>query len=362
MMRKESKKVSKKVDKKILIGTIRIKTKGFGVFEKTANSWKKSKKKFSEVIQVIKLFKSNNNFDFLIDRKNPQFLKGQFSKDGKCQGARINILPNGQELEGAYSLFARYLTIHDESSNLHWDVIYQNPNGKYAYLYTVEKRKLAVKKKYMNVVEFEKLYINLKKNVLNALNDRDDNMAVAIFTLLETKMRVGNEMYYKLDGHKGLTTLTKEDVKIKSNIVTFEYEGKDGVPIKITEEFPELYVNRLKEIIKPLKKSSFIFVGNNGHPLKDIQFKKAFKHYCGKEFYPHIVRSHYATNQAEEFIKTHKKATKTEITELFFRISNKLGHKRFVKKDNEWKDSYTTTIHHYIEPSLVEKIQNLVGK
>ena len=139
MKKKGVKKVSKKDVKKILVGTIRIRTKGYGVFEKTANSWKKSKKIFPEAMQVINLFKSNKNIDYLIDKKNPQFLKGQIY-DGKCQGARINILPNGQVLEGAYSIFGKNLTIHDESSNLHWDVIYQNPNGKYAYLYTLKKR------------------------------------------------------------------------------------------------------------------------------------------------------------------------------------------------------------------------------
>jgi len=70
-----------------------------------------------------------------------------------------------------------------------------------------------------------------------------------------------------------------------------------------------------------------------------------------------IIRSYYATTQAEKFLESHKKATKDEVSELFFGISKKLGHKRFAKKDHKWKDSYVTTIHHYIEPNLVEKIR-----
>lgn len=361
MKKKGVKKASKKVVKKILVGTIRVRSKGLGVFEKTAGSWKRSNKKFPELMNVVELFKAHKNLDFLIDKKHPEFLKGQFY-DGMCQGARINILPDGEKIEGAYSLFGKNLTIHDESSNTHWDVIYQNPNGKYAYLYTIKKRGSAVKAKYKKVENFEKCFPNLEKSVLNSLKDKNDKIAVAMFTLLKTYMRVGNELYYKKDGHKGLTTLKKGDIKISSNTVSFKYKGKDGVPRNIVVEFPSLYVKRLREILASLKNSDFVFTGKNGHPFVDSEFKASFKRYCGIAFYPHIVRSYYATTQAENFLKSHRKATKDEISEMFLGISRKLGHKRFAKKDHEWKDSYTTTIHHYIEPSLVEKIQGLVGK
>ena len=35
---------------------------------------------------------------------------------------------------------------------------------------------------------------------------------------------------------------------------------------------------------------------------KDTAFMDAFEDYCGEKFYPHIVRSYYATKKAEEFI------------------------------------------------------------
>ena len=89
-----------------------------------------------------------------------------------------------------------------------------------------------------------------------------------------------------------------------------------------------------------LKPSDFVFA-NNGIPLKDTEFMKAFEKYSGEKFYPHIVRSYYATTQAKNFLKTHKKAT---------------------KKDNKWVNSYNVTVHHYLQPKIFEKIQKLVGK
>tara|TARA_Y100000310_G_scaffold77174_1_gene73746 strand:- start:2203 stop:3258 length:1056 start_codon:yes stop_codon:yes gene_type:complete len=340
-------------------GTLRIKAKNLGIYIRKNNMWKKSKKKFSESIYAIELFKAHNNFDVLIDKKNPKFLKGQLSKEGKTQGARINVLPDDRKLSGAYSLFAKNLTIHDETSNNHWDVLYENFGGTFTYLYTLGKIKKSVKKKYKLVEEFGSNYSKIKRNVLAGLKNKKDKMAVAMYTLLTTYMRVGNEIYYKAHKHKGLTTLKKKDIKIKGNKVTFKYLSKGGVPRKITEEFPKTYITRLKGILKKLKKNDFVFATETRHPLKDKEFEKAFKKYCGTSFYPHIVRSYYATEKAKKFLKNHKTASKKEIGSFYLGIAEKLGHKKFVKKKHTWEDSSNVTIHHYIQPELVEKINNL---
>src|SRR3989344_4622876 len=303
-------------------GTIR-----FGIdlktYEFNGKNWKISNKEFLDAIKVIDSFKSNNFFNYLIDQKNPKFLKGQLSEEGKIQGARINVLPTGEKLDKAYSLFGKDLTIHDEKSHDHWDVIYRNPNGKYAYLYTLNKKSIATKNKYNKVNLFAKVYNKLEKNVITQLN--------------------------------------KRDITIQKNKVQFKFIAKSGVPMKIIEDFPENYIKRLKERLNQIKNSDFIFTSSEKRPLKDTDFMKAFEIYCGEKFYPHIVRSYYATKRAEEFIKQHKEADKQEVNQLFLSIADKLGHKKFDKKNNEWKDNFTVTIHHYIQPSLVEKIQNLIN-
>ena len=355
----ESKRVmiKKNIKNVIPIGIIRIKTKDFRAYEKTRRSWKLSKREFPGLINAVKLFRIHGNFKELIDKKNPEFLKGQMFRR-KVQGARINVLPDGSKLSQAYSLFAKDLTIHDEKSNSHWDLIYRNPNGKYAYLYTLEKKKNAIKNKYEAVEEFGKVYKNLCNNVLNALKDKKDNLALPMYTLLKTYMRVGDEIYYKEHGHKGLTTLKKKDVFIESNNVKFNFIAKNGVPMVISERFPLVYIRRLRAVMKKLKNSDFIFT-DNGKLLKDTRFMHAFERYCGKRFYPHIVRSYYATEKAKEFLKSHKSATDKEIREFFMQIAEKLGHKKFSKKDNLWKDNYNMTIHYYLKPEIFGRINSL---
>ncbi|MBT5022456.1 hypothetical protein HOK51_04830 [Candidatus Woesearchaeota archaeon] len=349
------------IKKETEIGTIRIKT-DLIAYQKTTNSWKKLKKQFPQIKEIAKLFKLHNNFDILIDQKKPNFLKGQLSPNNKIRGARIVSLPDGTKLDKAYSLFANNLTIHDQSSDEHWDVLFQNQGGTWAYSYSLDKKAKHVSAKYKKVNLFDKKYPILIKNVFSSLKNKNDPFALPMYTLLKTKMRVGNEIYYKLNKHKGLTTLKKKDIKIKKSKVEFKYVGKDGVPHDIIEDFPITYITKLKKCLSSLKMHDFVFVSKPGKPLSDKEFKLAFKKYCSIEFYPHIVRSHYATMTVKNFIKGKRKLDKQEVKDLYLKIAGVLGHKKFVKKENIWKDSFNVTIHHYIDPYLVERIKKLVSK
>ncbi|MFH1276564.1 MAG: hypothetical protein ABIH82_05630 [Candidatus Woesearchaeota archaeon] len=347
----------------ILNGTIRVKAKDLQAYEKTSKGWKKSNKQFPEINKIVKLFKTHQNFKNLIDTKNPEFLKGQLSPDGNEQGARINILPDGEVLNKAFSLFSNHLTVHDQSTDDHWDVLYQNKGGTWNYSYTLDKIKNHKENKYKKVYEFDKVHKTLLNKVSSALKNKEDHFALPMYTLLTTHMRVGNEIYYRTHGHKGLTTLKKKDISIKGSKVTFNYIGKDGVPICINHEFPKHYVKRLTEHLKPLKNDHFVFTSiETGKPLPEHHFKTAFKQYCGKEFYPHIVRSHYASKQVKDFLKNKHKATKEEVQELYYKIAAELGHKRFSKKENTWKDNYTVTVNSYVQPELVERVNGLIEK
>ncbi len=181
-----------------------------------------------------------------------------------------------------------------------------------------------------------------------------------MYTLLTTYMRVGNEIYYKLHHHKGLLTLMKKDICIQQNKVTFQYIGKDSVPISITKEYPSLYLKRLGELLRACKPNDFVFKNpHTNHLLTEDQFQQAFQDYCGMTFYPHIVRSYYATHQVKEFLSNTKTASKLQIKEFLLQIAAALGHRHFVKKTQVWKESYNTTIHSYVPAAYVERLWKL---
>lgn len=324
---------------------------------KDGKNWKFSKTEFPNALLVVRLFNDHENLDLIKDSKDQKFLKG-FLIGGQVRGARINILPTKEKLDKAYSLFSPHLTIHDETSHGHWDVIFQNPNGKFAYVYTLEKSKLSKEQKYGRVEKFAKVLPELKSNLKKALGK--DRIVLPILILLETKMRVGSERYYKANHHKGLTTLKKSDLKINGDEVTFNYIGKDGVPQNITKRFPKEVIEELKKILDKIKKDDFVFLSEHNKIFTDIDFEKAFKKYSGISFYPHIVRSYYATQETKTFLISHNHPTKEEVKQFYLHVADELGHKKFSKKTHEWVDSFQVTLGHYIRPDLVEKIAEKV--
>jgi len=336
---------------------IRIKSKNLKTYEKVGNEWKLSKQKFPELISVVKKFKAHKNFKTLIDTKDSRFLKGRLNK-GIPSGARINILPNGEKLEKAYSLFAPHLKLHEELSHDHWDILYQNKGGTWSYVYTIEKRKKHMALKYKKVDEFEKKYSKLVNNVRKGVVNGDKS-AIPMLTLLKTYMRIGNETYFKVNGHKGLTTLMKKNISINGDLVNFNYTGKDGVPINITQKFSNIFVNNLKSILKNKKNKDFVFLNKN-KVLHENDFKKAFVNYCGCEFYPHIVRSHHATMKVKKFLDKNKKFSKNDVEKLYLGIAHDLGHKKFNKKTKKWQEHYTVTVNSYISPNLIKKIEKRI--
>ncbi len=348
------KKVVTKV-KETPIGTIRVDAKTLQSYSKTKTGWKKVAHKFEELEAVVKLYKTSGNFNLLIDSKNSRFLKGQLSPAGREQGARIVELPNGEKLEKAFSLFSPHLRIHDQDSLDHWDVLYQNKGGTWSYVYTLIKRKKHRTSKYLKVDKFAKKYELLHKNVEKALSDRKDDMALPMYTLLHTFMRVGNETYYKAHGHKGLTTLMKGDVMIKGHTVRFCFLGKDGVPQSILHDFPMKYIVRLQKLLESKKDTDFLFE-HDGHLLHELDFQKAFKQYCGDVFYPHIVRSYYASSCVKSVLNSVDTLSKEGMQHLFLSIAHTLGHKKFDSKSGEWNDNYAVTIRSYVQPELLDAV------
>jgi hypothetical protein len=365
------------------MGCYRIRFSDLAVVECGARNSVPSKAKFPEAVKVAKLFKKNGNLELIRDGK---FLAGGFSqgddsdkpRDGKVTGKRIDVLPDGTKLSKGFPLFGSELVIHDEKSHGHWDVIFKNPSGSFNYLYSLDKIKLSKDKKFKLVGDFEKCLPRLKKNLLREISfkgeagggrreavggGRRDDLVLAMLVLLKTKMRVGSEIYYKRSRHKGLTTLKKKDVKISGNKVRFDFIGKDGVPQSIEEVFGERVISGLKQILKKRKQDDFIFLNANGKVFRDTDFEACFERFCGKRFYPHIVRSHFATREVEAFLRKvegGRRKAEGGTKKFCLKLAGKLGHKKFSKKNGEWEESYEVTLHHYVRPDLVERIVKLI--
>jgi hypothetical protein len=113
----------------------------------------------------------------------------------------------------------------------------------------------------------------------------------------------------------------------------------------------------LNNLLKNYRREDFIFQTPRGHLLSEIDFKKEFRKQIGENFYPHIVRSYFATKATEDFLKTHKNPKKSEVKNFLLSVADELGHKKMSKKTGEWEDNYSVTVGHYIDPRLVAKLR-----
>jgi hypothetical protein len=348
----------KKPTKPLPPGTIRLRTRDLVAVMKTPSGWKATEEKFPDALHAVHLYRSHGRFRSLVDARNPNFLKGLRAVDGRALGARIAVLPDGKKLNAAFSLFAKNLRFHDEDTDAHWDVMFENPAG-FRYLYEVNKIARSKKHKTHVVDEFARVFPLLKRNVLKALKEgTGDVFPAALLTLMKTYMRVGNEIYYKAHHHKGLTTLQKQNIRIRGNEVVFDYVAKDGVPVKLRVRFPDIYIRMLSERLRSRRSDDFVFSHESDprRPLGGKDIKKAIEVYCGTAFYPHIVRSYYADTEVKKFFNSHRTATKSEVFDLLIKIASKLGHKRYDKKEHEWVESPKVTVNNYIRPEFVERL------
>jgi hypothetical protein len=347
--------------KPIPLDTIRIRVKDLRPMAMTASGWREKSIDLPDALHAVHLFRSHGRFKMLHDAKDPRFLKGALAPGSRAVGARIMDLPDGTRLNAGFSLFAKNLRFHDEDTDAHWDVMFENPSG-FTYLYGTKKISRARTHKTHIVDEFARVFPKLKRNVLKDLRSEGSIHSIALFTMMKTYMRVGNEIYYKAHGHKGLTTLQKMDIQIEGREVIFNYKAKDGVPIHIRERFPAAYIQKISVLLKPKKPDSFVFSHESGHPLGGKEIKGAIGEYCGKEFFPHIIRSYYADTEVKKFFRMRRTATKQEVFDLLIKIASKLGHKRFDKKENAWVESPKVTVNNYIRPEFVERLHEYYKK
>jgi hypothetical protein len=347
--------------KPVPIGTVRIRVKDLRPMVMTASGWREHSQDLKDAVHAVHLYRSHGRFAMLRDAKDPRFIKGALGPGGRPVGARLTVLPNGLKLNAAFSLFAKNLRFHDEDTDAHWDVMLENPSG-FTYLYAKNKITLAKKHKTHIVDEFARYFPKLKRNVLKDLRSEGSVHAVALYTMMKTYMRVGNEIYFKAHGHKGLTTLQKMDIRIEGNRVAFNYKAKDGVPIHIRVCFPDAYVRRLSALLKPKSPDAFVFCHASGHPLGGKEVKGAIGEFCGRDFFPHIIRSYFADTEVKRFFRSRRTATRQEVYDLLIMIASKLGHKRFDKEENAWVESPKVTVNNYIRPEFVERLHKYYEK
>ena len=196
--------------------------------------------------------------------------------------------------------------------------------------------------KFYRMLQFGKLLPDIRLQLEKDLSlpglPKEKILATVVSLMERTNIRVGNNIYEKLYGSFGLTTLKDNHVKVTGNSVKFAFNGKKGVHHNITLKNKKLaaIVQRSKDIPG---KELFQYYDESGqrHSIDSGMVNDYIKNICGQDFTAKDFRTWAGTVNAflafkEMGMAETTSATKKNIVEALDKVATQLGNTRTVCK------------------------------
>ncbi|MGZ3901036.1 MAG: DNA topoisomerase IB [Bacteroidia bacterium] len=210
--------------------------------------------------------------------------------------------------------------------------------------------------KFYRLHSFGKVIPAIRKRIEEDLNlpglPLNKVLAVVVCLMERTSIRIGNNMYEKLYGSFGLTTLKDKHVKINGENMQFVFKGKKGVMHNIS-----IKSKRLANIVKkcrdiPGKELFQYYDGEGNHKCIDSGMVNSYlKAISGDDFTAKDFRTWAGTVHAIMAFKQlgfseTVKATKRNIVAALDHVSEHLGNTRTVCKK------------YYVHPTIITLYEN----
>jgi DNA topoisomerase I len=196
--------------------------------------------------------------------------------------------------------------------------------------------------KFYRMIEFGKCIPGLREQVKKDLAlpgmPREKILATVVSLMEHTNIRVGNNVYEKLYGSFGLTTLKDNHITIKGNQIKFSFRGKKGIMHEITLKNKKLasIVQKAKEIPG---KELFQYYGDDGqrHAIDSGMVNTYIKEITGLDFTAKDFRTWAGTVNAlvackEAGVTEDQAATKKKVVEILDKVAEQLGNSRTICK------------------------------
>lgn len=196
--------------------------------------------------------------------------------------------------------------------------------------------------KFFRMLEFGKVLpairLQLEKDLSKQGLSQEKVLATVVMLMERTNIRVGNNIYEKLYGSFGLTTLKDQHVKINGTQIKFSFKGKKGISHDINLKNKKLasIVQRCRDIPG---KELFQYYDENGdrHPIDSGMVNDYIKTISGTDFTAKDFRTWAGTVNAflafkEIGFAETITAVKKNIVEALDRVAKQLGNTRTVCK------------------------------
>lgn len=145
--------------------------------------------------------------------------------------------------------------------------------GRWQYLYHDRHVRTREKQKLIRLVKFAQNLPALRKTVARHLRlpglPRDRVMAAILRILGVSFIRPGSQVYADENGSYGIATLRPRHVKVKGDLIIFDFPGKSGV--QQHREFRDRQVARIvRELLSHSSREVFAYQNGEGH-LVDVK-------------------------------------------------------------------------------------------
>ncbi|HEY6118837.1 MAG TPA: hypothetical protein VIV66_02700 [Pyrinomonadaceae bacterium] len=168
-------------------------------------------------------------------------------------------------------------------------VVGKDAAGRWQYLYHANHVKQQESRKFKRLIRFAealpKMRATVRRHIKSTDLGRDRVMACILRILSSCFMRPGSQVYASENGSYGLATLRPKHVKVKGNIVEFDFPGKSGV-----RQVRQLKDKQVAAIVRALLKvpGAEVFKYQNGNgeflDVKRRHINEYIKEVMGEKF------------------------------------------------------------------------------
>jgi DNA topoisomerase I len=222
----------------------------------------------------------------------------------------------------------------------------QDAAGRWQYLYHDRHVQVREKKKLLRLVKFAQNLPALRKTVTRHLRapglPRERVMAAILRILSSSFIRPGSQVYANENGSYGIATLRPKHVKVKGDLIIFDFPGKSGV-----QQHREFRDRQVARIVRQLLRhpSREVFAYRNGDGLlvdvKRRHINEYIREVMGADFTAKDFRTWAGTlicacalARAASEIENHKTESKKKLVAAIKETAAALGNTPAVCRDS----------------------------
>lgn len=191
-------------------------------------------------------------------------------------------------------------------ANGHIQAVGTDAAGRRQYLYHQQWQDDRAEEKFDRVLEMSKRLPEYRERVAADLTGRgfarERVVALALYLLDRGYFRSGGEQYAEDNDSRGLATLLAEHVKVRGNVVAFDYPAKSGVQRQLEVDDPEV-ARAVKARLRAVGCGDRFLVHRAGDVWTDLHaddLNARFKELVGDEYSVKDLRTWHGTVLAAE--------------------------------------------------------------